>query len=62
MMKHEVEALKEEEIGTKSSTSLTTSLLQADYKKLFSPNFGLNLYKDDRNEAKYLSFTSMMPL
>jgi hypothetical protein len=30
-MKHEVESLKEEEIGT----SLTTSPLQVDYKNLF---------------------------
>jgi len=31
MMKHEIEALKEEDIGT----ILTTSPLQAYYKKLF---------------------------
>jgi hypothetical protein len=35
IMKHEVQELKEEEIGTNSSTSLTTSPLQEDYKKFF---------------------------
>jgi len=33
-MKHEVEALKEEDIGT----SLKTSPLQVDYKKFFLQN------------------------